>query len=230
MLKYRFQKTKYKVFYKKKISRTCFYNLCFEGKTNMIRQMKQMLDAHTFANARVAEIKNEYAKIDKDWLVVHFKITVYMAITNFLIEIVLSLYVIQTQLLTTTLPMYFLKYLIVPSVANSCLLLTGYFFMTSQRHSAIQKIYGISIMSTFVAFVITTIHNIYSPIYMIYLISIVLTSIYSNHRLTKSIGFLSIGLFLLSEFVITWDPVKQSIFDSPFEIVRYSIGTSSNNS
>lgn len=185
----------------------------------MIKQMKQLLDARTFANARVTEIKNEYAKIDNDWLVVHFKITFYMALTTLLVEILLSFYVIQTQLRTTPVSLYFLKYVIVPTILNSGLLIIGYKLIKTQRYTSLQKIYGISIIATFVAFVITSIHNIYSPIYMIYLISIVLTSIYSNHNLTRNMSCLSIVLFLLSEFVIVWDPIKQSIFESPLRLV-----------
>jgi diguanylate cyclase len=163
----------------------------------MIKQMKQLLDARTFANARVTEIKNEYAKIDNDWLVVHFKITFYMAFTTLLVEILLSFYVIQTQLRTTPVSLYFFKYVIVPTILNSGLLIIGYKLIKTQRYTSLQKIYGISIIATFVAFVITSIHNIYSPIYMIYLISIVLTSIYSNHNLTRNMSCLSIVFFLL---------------------------------
>jgi hypothetical protein len=74
-------------------------------------------------------------------------------------------------------------------------------------------------MFVLISFVITTIHNISSPVYTLYILPIVITGIYAVPRLTMRTGILSICLFLSAEFLIPWNPSQNTIFESPLRLL-----------
>lgn len=186
----------------------------------MLENMKQSAKFPIFVKTRVAEIENKYSKIDREWLILHFKMAVSFSIAAFFVESLLSLYVSQTSLVTTTLLRFYLKYLILPTVANMLLLFICALLMKNQQVSQTQRIYIVSFTTTLISFVLTTTHNIFTPIYITYLIPIVLTVIYTVPRLTSTISISSLALFFLSEFVLIWDPNKETIFESPIRLTE----------
>lgn len=181
----------------------------------MVEHIRQFINPYNFATSRVTEIQQEYTKIDESWLAIQFKVGAYLSLTTFFIELLLGLYISQTVLVTTTLPRYFLKYLIIPSTLNFLLLLLGFWMNKYSNMSQQKRMYGISIIITLICCVLTTVHNIFIPIYAVYLIPIVLTGVYAKPHLTKVIGILSACLFYISEFVIKWDPNTTDFFTNP---------------
>ncbi len=171
------------------------------------------------AAAPTLRVKDTYSKIDESWLAIHFKVTAYLTLIIFLLEALVSVYIIQTDLLKTSLPVYFLKYLLIPSLCNFSLLFLGTWIMRSARFSQKQRIYSISLILLLICFVLTTVHNIYTPIYAVYLVPILLAGVYADHQLTKMLGGTSLALFFLSEFVISWDKSKQSALTNPLRLV-----------
>lgn len=181
--------------------------------------IRQNVEPYHGATSSVMEIKNEYSKIDENWLSKHFRVAMYLSIFAFLVESLLSFNIFRTNLITTSNTLFFLKYLIIPSIFNFVLLLVGIYRMRYSKISQTQRIYTVSFMLTGICFVLTTVHNIYTPIYAIYLIPILLTTVYASPKLTKSLGITSVVLFLISEFVIHWDPNAQNIFTSPLRLI-----------
>lgn len=181
----------------------------------MVEHIRQFINPYNFATSRVTEIQKEYTKIDENWLAIQLKVGAYLSLTTFFIELLLSVYISQTVLVTTTLPLYFLKYLIIPSTLNFLLLLLGFWMNKYSNMSQQKRMYGISVIITCICFILTTAHNIFIPIYAVYLISIVLTGVYAKPNLTKIIGILSISLFFISEFIIKWDPNTPDFFTNP---------------
>ncbi|KAF1305074.1 GGDEF domain-containing protein [Candidatus Enterococcus willemsii] len=181
----------------------------------MVEHIRQFINPYNFATSRVTEIQKEYTKIDENWLAIQLKVGAYLSLMTFFIELLLSVYISQTVLVTTTLPLYFLKYLIIPSTLNFLLLLLGFWMNKYSNMSQQKRMYGISVIITCICFILTTAHNIFIPIYAVYLISIVLTGVYAKPNLTKIIGILSISLFFISEFIIKWDPNTPDFFTNP---------------
>lgn len=49
----------------------------------MLENMKQSAKFPIFVKTRVAEIENKYSKIDREWLILHFKMAVSFSIAAF---------------------------------------------------------------------------------------------------------------------------------------------------
>lgn len=104
--------------------------------------------AYHGATSSVMEIKNEYSKIDENWLSKHFRVAMYLSIFAFLVESLLSFNIFRTNLITTSNTLFFLKYLIIPSIFNFVLLLVGIYRMRYSKISQTQRIYTVSFMLT----------------------------------------------------------------------------------
>lgn len=172
-----------------------------------------------FATTRIIELKKEYERINAEWLGFHYQIAFYFSLAACFIEIAVSVIVLQQQLITTSVPIYFLKYLFIPTISNIALLITGYILMKNQQLSHMQRLYSVSMMFVLICFVITTIHNISSPVYALYILPIVITGIYAVPHLTMQTGILSISLFLCAEFLIAWNPYQNTVFESPLRLL-----------
>jgi len=172
-----------------------------------------------FAATRIIELQKEYERINAEWLGFHYQVAFYFSLAACCIEIAVSVIVLQQQLLTMSVPIYFLKYLLIPTISNTVLLITGYVLMKNQQLSHMQRLYSVSMMFVLICFVITTIHNISSPVYALYILPIVITGIYASPHLTMQTGILSISLFLSAEFLIAWNPYQNTVFESPLRLL-----------
>lgn len=180
---------------------------------------KREENKNQFATTRIVELEKEYERINAEWLGFHYKIAVAFVLAAICIEIIVSIIVLKQQLSTATTTMYLLKHLIIPTISNILLLITGNILRKNQQLSHMQRLYSVSIMFVLISFVITTIHNISSPVYTLYILPIVITGIYAVPRLTMRTGILSICLFLSAEFLIPWNPSQTTIFNSPLRLL-----------
>lgn len=180
---------------------------------------KREENKNQFTTTRIVELEKEYERINAEWLGFHYKIAVAFVLAAICIEIIVSIIVLKQQLSTATTTMYVLKYLIIPTISNILLLITGNILRKNQQLSHMQRLYSVSIMFVLISFVITTIHNISSPVYTLYILPIVITGIYAVPRLTMRTGILSICLFLSAEFLIPWNPSQNTIFESPLRLL-----------
>lgn len=110
--------------------------------------IRQNVEPYHGATSSVMEIKNEYSKIDENWLSKHFRVAMYLSIFAFLVESLLSFNIFRTNLITTSNTLFFLKYLIIPSIFNFVLLLVGIYRMRYSKISQTQRIYTVSFMLT----------------------------------------------------------------------------------
>ena len=58
--------------------------------------IRQSIEPYNGATSRVKEIKNEYSRIDENWLSKHFRVAMYLSVFAFLVELVLSFYILRT--------------------------------------------------------------------------------------------------------------------------------------
>lgn len=171
-------------------------------------------------------IKNEYKKIDSDWLLVHYRIAAGLVLFAIGLEICVSFFVISSDLLNTTVGKYILKYIVAPACANLFLIIIATIIMRTKQLSQTTKVYAVSLIFVGVCFTLVSVHSIFSATYYLFVIAVMLTTIYANYRLTGITALTGIIATIISELLIWWDPDKLGIFSSTKQLINFLISLS----
>lgn len=174
-------------------------------------------------NKNIVEIQNEYKRIDSRWLKLHYRTFICLVLFSFIVECVLCTAFFSAGYVEIPLTKYILKYILAPLIANTGLILIGFWAMYSPRLQQNAKAYCISLLIVGVCFVIFTVHSIFNSLSLIFAVPILLTVIYSNYILTTVTAFLSILAKTVSEIFVIWDPDKISSFESAVGRVNFAI-------
>lgn len=174
-------------------------------------------------NLNIIEIKNEYKRIDFDWLRLHLKTSMWLVIFSLVIEFIMGYILYIMGEIHITIFLYILKYLIAPFILNSLFIIIGYNVTNSPRLNQNFKMHIISLLFAGICFVLFSVHGIFSFVGMIFIIPILFTIVYGNYWLTTITTFFSLFLYVISEFFITWDPDKLNILSSYIELANFSI-------
>ncbi len=180
----------------------------------MLRAFKGTEEKGQPGDNHAADIQEEYRKIDKDWLLIHYKISIGLVVAALVAECAMSLIFINSELLGTTLNRYILKYIVVPGTLNFLCLAVDTAVMRSRTLSQNCKIYTISISLVFVCFILFSVHSTFTSTYYIFTMAILLTTIYSSYRLTGTTALVCVAAIIFSEIFVEWDPDKITIFNS----------------
>ena len=73
------------------------------------------VDEEKLDDMYIRAVQDEYTKIDESWLQLHYKTSVILVIFSLLVEIAMGMILVNSDMLTTTLFIYYLKILIIPS-------------------------------------------------------------------------------------------------------------------
>lgn len=165
----------------------------------------------------VADIQKEYSRIDSKWLNLHYKISVGLTIFAFVVECLIGWIVCNSSILNTTIPIYLLKFLIIPTGLNTLFILIDHNVINSESISQERKTYIISLLFVAICFVLFTVHVAFSELYFIFLIPCLLTMIYGDYKLTTITFIASTTSVIMSELFVKWDIDKVSIMD---DVVR----------
>lgn len=169
------------------------------------------------------EILQEYNKIDNNWLSLHYKISIATVIFVLAVECILSPVFIYSDILTTTVSKYIIKFIVVPSGINFLCIAVATAVMRSDIVSQKFKIYAISIIYAIICFVSYTAHSAFTVTYFIFSGAIILTTIYASYSVTFSTACISISLFIISEVFVFWDVDKASIFESTLRLGNFLV-------
>ncbi len=162
----------------------------------------------------IEEIREEYKKIDNDWLVFQYKISIGLFVFAIVVECIMSLLLTNSDMLTTSINRYILKFIIAPSLVNFFFIIGDTLIIRSKKLTQDQKIFGISINLVLLCFVLFTVHNAFIATYFLFVFAIILTTIYANIHLTGITALLSLVALIISELFIKWDADKPSVFYS----------------
>lgn len=169
------------------------------------------------------EIQKEYDRIDNDWLLLHYKTSIVLGIFSCVVELIMGINLIRTELVTLSVPDYILKYIIIPIVVTSIFMLIDTIVIRTTLFSQKQKIYIISFVFVAICFSLFTVHSIFLSTIFIFSIAIMLTIIYASYQLTGITAILSILSILFAEIVIVWDVEKSSIFEDQIHMNNFII-------
>ena len=181
------------------------------------------MDTENLEFLHINAIRKEYQRIEHNWLILHFKLSIALAILAFAAECLLGLLVIRTDILTTTVSRYVLKFILAPSAVSFLLAALCGVFVRSVRVSHNGKVYAVSILYTLICFNLFTAHSAFVSMYYLFAIAILLTTIYASYVLTGFITILSLVSLTASELLIRWDLDKVSIFASAERLFDFLI-------
>lgn len=173
-----------------------------------------MTDNVDFEDIHIDEIQKEYTRIDGNWLWLHYKTSIVLVVFAFIVECVMGIYLINSDMLTTTVERFLWKFMIIPSGINFLLIMVDTMIIKSKCLSQKEKIYSVSFVFVGICFILFTVHSTFTAIYYIFAIAIMLTTIYANYRVTSITALMSILAIVFSELFIVWDRDKVSIFQS----------------
>lgn len=168
-------------------------------------------------------MEKEYAKIDEKWLQLHYKTSVGLVLFAFLVELAMGMLLINSDMLTTTVYRFFLKFLVIPSGINFICIAIGTGIMKSKKLSQAHKIYSVSLILVGINFILVTVHSTFTATYYIFAIAIMLTTIYADYRVTSITALTGIIALVVSELFIKWDADKISIFQSTHRLADFLI-------
>ncbi|HBE79966.1 MAG TPA: GGDEF domain-containing protein [Firmicutes bacterium] len=169
------------------------------------------------------EIRKEYKKIDDNWLSLHYKTLVGLFIFALMVEGVMGLILIHSDMLSTTVSRFFWKFFMVPSGLNLICIVLETAIIKSKHFSQEQKIYAISLGFVAFCFVLFTAHNTFAAIYYIFIIAIMLTMTYASYGVTSITALASVVALSCSELFIQWDTDKISIYESTLQLGNFLI-------
>lgn len=169
------------------------------------------------------KIQSEYAKIDKDWLELHYRISIGTVLFALVVECIMSFIVVNSDMLTTSVPTYIFRFIVAPSVGNLICIGIDTVVIRLDKVSQEFKINTISIVYVIICFVLFTSHNIFIATYYIFSGAIILTVVYASRRLTIFIAAISMILLIFSEIFIVWDVKKSNIFEDILRLSNFLI-------
>ncbi len=180
-------------------------------------------DKENLNDMYIRAVQEEYSKIDESWLKLHYKTSVVLVIFSLLVEIAMGVILVNSDMLSTTVYRYFMKFLIIPSGINFICIAIETLIMKSKRFSRKHKIYSVSLIFVGIGFVLFTVHNTFTATYYIFAIAIMLTAIYADYRVTWAAALMSIVSIMISELFLKWDTDKISIFENTHRLGDFLI-------
>ena len=84
------------------------------------------------------------------------------------------------HIFTATVPVYILKYIAVPTALNFAVVGVMYFLVHKYRENRILKRFAVSMCLIAICFILFSAHNIFTALYMLFGIPIMLTTVYGD--------------------------------------------------
>lgn len=106
------------------------------------------------------------------------------------------------------IPIYMLKYVLFPSSCNALLTAASWLITEKTGLPGIAKNYIVCLSMAGMAFVISVVHCTFSCVYSVFLIPVIMTTIYGRIRLTSVVALVCALLDWLSAMNIRWDSSK----------------------
>lgn len=184
------------------------------------------MEERTTHTLHIESIRGDLNRIVDKWLHLHFRLTAFLVAIAFVIEVIMAFFIARSDILTTTIGRYILKFILVPSGLAGICLLSALFFIRGKRLSHKTKIYTMSLLLVLICFIYYSAHSAFVAIYALYAVAIFLTATYADYRLTGITAALSLLSLIISELFLRWDVDKLSVFASANRLVDFLVAMS----
>lgn len=169
------------------------------------------------------KVQEEYKKINRDWLSLHYMISIGVVLFVLAVECAMSLIIINTNLINTTMDRYVLKFILLPSSLNFLCVAIETVVLRAKRFTQNQKIYTVSLIFVVICFIVFSAHSTIIATYYIFIGAVMLTTIYANYRVTSITALMCMIAIVFSEFFVKWDADKISIFESVTQLIDFLV-------
>ena len=174
-------------------------------------------------DSHISEIKKEYEKIDRDWLSLHYKVSVGFVLFALVVECLIGIVIIHSDFLNTSISRYIFKFIALPSGINLLCIALDTLILRNRKISQNKKIFAVSFFFVLICFVLFTAHSAFVATYYIFAGAMFMTTIYASYYVTVITSVASIVGMVLSELFIRWDLDKQSVFDSSLRLGNFLV-------
>ena len=156
----------------------------------------------------VAENTHDYLSVEQRWTNLHIITQAILSGMAVFLEIVMFFVLTASGRIETTPEVYVLKYVLIPTMCNLVLILGSLFFVYRTGLPPFGKRLAVSCLFALSAFVITSVHGLFSSIYSVFFLPLVMTTVYGSFAIINSVAAFSLVLQLVSVFFIYWDGGK----------------------
>lgn len=147
-----------------------------------------------------------YNELTVKALKIHFKCNFGAAVISLIIEIIYYFVLSYQNLLSDSRFVYLLKYICIPFVINSILVIINKIVMIKRNVNLKNKACILSLSTVIIGFILGIVHTVFPSVYIVFDIAIILTVFYGN-RLIVSSTFL---LAFIGRIVITFISIDSS--------------------
>ncbi|WP_205027774.1 GGDEF domain-containing protein [Anaerosacchariphilus polymeriproducens] len=147
-----------------------------------------------------------------------FKRFSIIAFVIFLTEVIIFLYDERVGLLCFSIPIFLIRFLIIPSVFNIIVLVIGYLLLKSERYSETFKNITICMVCFFLCVCVELTHYVFVPVLCAPVIAIYISITFGNIKITRLLTVLSIISLILAG-IISAVELRAGDKELPFEIV-----------
>ena len=174
----------------------------------------------------VESIRGDLNRIVDEWLHLHLRLTATLIVIAFVVEVVMAFFIAQSEILTTTITRYVIKFIMVPSGLAAICLLAAHFTVRGKRLTQRAKIYTMSLLFVLICFIYYSAHSAFIVIYALYAFAIFLTTTYADYQLTGIVSVLSLMSLTISELFLHWDVDKASVLSDTNRLVEFLVALS----
>ena len=174
----------------------------------------------------IEAIRADLNQILNEWLHLHYRISIILVVISLFVEIGMAFFIAQSEILTTSITRYILKFIIAPSGVSALCLLVSSITINREKTSYRTKIYVVSLMFVLECFVYYTAHSAFIAIYALYAVAIFLTTTYADYKLTGLVSALSVVTLSISELFLKWDIDKIGALESSNQLVQFLVALS----
>lgn len=165
-----------------------------------------------------------FENVEKRWMKFHVAVMALVTCIQLSAEIIMFFFLRETAATQIDTFSYLLTYVLLPSGSNLIMVLANLLIIYKTRLPHRAKVYTISLSFLLCIFIVTNVHNIFSSIYIVFLIPILLTTLYSSQILTAVSAALGTVLIFVSK--ITFADANPDTALEPFYDVNVLVGYS----
>lgn len=155
---------------------------------------------------------------NKRWRMLLFKRVSIIAFVIFLMEVIIFLYDERVGLLCFSIPIFLLRFLIIPSIVNLIILVIGYQLLKSNRHSDTFKNITICLVCFFLGACVELTHYVFAPVLCAPVIAIYISITFGDIKITRLLTVLSIISLILAGMISAAE-LRAGDKELPFEVI-----------
>lgn len=177
---------------------------------------------HENFSSSIETIQSEYRRIDRKWLLIQYRLLLWMAAFTPLAEVWAFFLMRRLGSTEVPFPVFLLKHVLAVLLCNGAVVAAATFCMRG-RLSQRKKIYGLSLMTVAMAFSVYTFHSAFYALYVIFAIPMVLTVIYGDRHLTTLISALCLICKAVPDLLFFRGPSRPSVLSSAAALTDFCV-------